>query len=134
MEDKSSIEVNAENGEEKTLQTQLNIINGQNITVVGKIYGPSVNLLNADSLQKYALSNSAKNIPKTITVVYGHNTTRTRNRKVILGHRQMGDKLIDFQTKNVTFSYRFAETEFVYNNKYGSITSVGFSFDVGFHT
>lgn len=121
--------MNIETNKEKTLQAQINIINGKNVHVVGKIYGPSVNILDADNLMKFGLLQST---PRTVTIVYGHNATRTRDRKVILGHRQQGDKLIDFQTKNVTFSYRFPETEFIYQNNRSSITSVGFSLDVSY--
>lgn len=122
------IEVNTEKDKEKTLQVTLNIINGKNIHVIGSIYGPSVNLIDAATLQKTALGDH--NLPKTVTVVYAHNTTQTRNRKVVLGNRQVGDKLIDFQTHNVTFSYRFPEAELQFHDKNKHITSVGFSFDV----
>lgn len=125
------IEVSTEKDKERNLQAQINIINGTNIHVVGRIYGPSVSLLNVFALQKAAsLGVGDRNTPKTVTVVYGHNTTQTRNRKVFLGHRQDGDKLIDFQTNNVTFSYRFPEAELQFHDKNKYITSVGFSFDV----
>lgn len=123
------IEVNAEKGKEKTLIANINIINGINVRVVGQIYGSSVNLLDAGTFQKFAtLGNTNK--PKTMTVVYGHNSTQTRNRKVNMGYRQDGDKLIAFQTKNVTFAYRFAETEFEFHDQQKYITCIGFSFDV----
>lgn len=121
--------MNAEKGKEKTLVATINIINGINIHVVGKIYGSSVHLLDASTLQKFATAGNT-NKPKTVTVVYGHNSTQTRNRKVNLGYRQNGDKLIAFQSKNVTFAYRFAETEFEFHDQQRHITCVGFSFDV----
>ncbi|XP_031630808.1 uncharacterized protein LOC116345515 [Contarinia nasturtii] len=122
-----SIDVSKEKGKEKTLQAQLNIVNGTNIHVTCKIYGPSVNLLDAATLGR--MSSSTENNPKTVTVIYGHNTSKTRNRKVNLGLRQTGDKLINFQRKNVTLSYRFPEAEFECKDKNNSITSVAFSFD-----
>lgn len=124
------IEVNAEKGKEKMLIAQLNIINGTNVHVAGKIYGPTVSLLDSDALQNINTFGIAGKNSKTITVVYKQNATQTRNRKVNLGHRQIGDQLINFETKNVTFAYRFAETEFEYHDKSKHITAVGFSFDV----
>lgn len=73
-----------------------------------------------------------RNLPKTVTIIYGHNTTQTQNRRIILGHRQSGDRLIDFQTNNVTYSYRFPEAELQFHDETKFITSVGFSFDVSF--
>lgn len=122
------IEVNTEKNKEKTVQATLNIVNGKNIHVIGTIYGNSVNLFDTATLQKAVLGD--QNVPKTVTVVYAHNTTQTRNRKIVLGNRQAGDKLIDFQTHNVTFSYRFPEVELQFHDKNKHITSVGFSFDV----
>lgn len=121
--------MNVEPGSEKTLQAMLNIVNGTNVVVTGKISGPSVNVFSGGMLQQMA-KNSQRTIPKTMTVVYGHNSTKTRNRKIILGHRQNADKLLQFESKNVTFMYRFAETEFKYHNDKQSITAVAFSFDV----
>lgn len=120
-------ELGLEKGKERTLQATLNIVNGTNVHVTGEIYGPAVSVI--DDLSRFTQhSNHVK--PKTMTVVYGHNSTKTRNRKINLGSRQPGDKLIEYQTKNVTLSYRFAETEFVYHDEHKHITSVGFSFDV----
>lgn len=127
----AEISVSLEKDKERTLQATLNIVNGKNIHVRAEVYGPSVNLLDAGSLQKFALTRN-QIIPKTMTIVYGHNATKTRNHIVSLGQRQLGDKLIDFQAKNVTLSYRFAETEFEFNDAKKYITSVGFSFDVSF--
>lgn len=107
----------------------LNIVNARNVTVTCKIFGPNVNVMTGGDLNLYAKS-SQQTKPKTMTIIYGHNSTQTRNRKVILGHRQKGDKLIQFESKNVTFMYRFAETEFNYHNDKQFITAVGFSFDV----
>lgn len=107
----------------------LNIVNGINIQIDCKIFGPNVNVIGVDQLGAFARNMQRPN-PKTMTVVYGHNSTQTRNRKLILGHRQKGDKLIQFETKNVTFTYRFAESEFNYRNEKQSITAVAFSFDV----
>lgn len=123
--------MNAEKGQDKTLQLMLNIVNGSNVTVSGWIFGPSVNILTDRTLQQYA-KNGQRAGPKTMTVVYAHNSTQTRNRKIILGHRQPGDRLIQFESKNVTFMYRFAESEFKYHNEKQFITAVGFSFDVRF--
>lgn len=107
----------------------LNIVNAENITVTCKIYGPNVNIMTGGDLNLYAKSSQRSN-PKTMTVIYGHNSTQTRNRHVIMGRRQKGDKLIQFESKNVTFMYRFAEAEFNYHNEKQSITAVAFSFDV----
>lgn len=107
----------------------LNIVNGTNVVVRGKISGPSVSVFSGGMLQQLAKT-SQRTVPKTMTVVYGHNSTKSRNRKIILGHRQQGDKLLRFESKNVTFMYRFAETEFNYHNDKQSITAVAFSFDV----
>lgn len=128
------IDVSLEIGKEKTLQAILTIRNASNIEVYASIYGPSVNIFDLYSLHRVDFSKVPlmKSKPKTFTVIYGHNATQTRNRKIILGQRQMGDKMIAFQKKNVTFSYRFAETEFQYQDDTKHITSVGFSFDVGF--
>lgn len=110
------------------MQATLNIVNGTDVRVTATIYGSSISLssnmgkMNANKLIK----------PKTFTIVYGHNATQTRNRKINLGQRQHGDKLIEFVTKNVTLSIlkRFPEEEFAFYNKQKYITSVGFSFDV----
>lgn len=118
-----------EPGKEKTLQAMLSIVNGTNVVVTGKISGPSVNVYSSGMLSQMA-KNSQRTIPKTMTVIYGHNSTRTRNRKIILGHRQPKDRPLETIAKNVTFTYRFAETEFEYHNDKQSITAVAFSFDV----
>lgn len=107
----------------------LNIVNGTNAIVTGRISGPSVSVLSGSMLQQLGKA-SKRTAPKTMTVVYGHNSTRTRDRKIILGHRQQGDKLLQFEAKNVTFAYRFAEAEFKYTNDKQSFTAVTFSFDV----
>lgn len=128
QESYGTIEVSSEEGKEKTLQAMFNIVNGTNVTVTAKIFGPSVSFLTGGHLLMYA--NRSRTNPKTMTVIYAHNSTQTRNRKIILGHRQPGDRLIQFETKNVTFMYRFAESEFKYQNEKQYITAVGFSFDV----
>lgn len=127
------IDVNTEKGKERKLQAQFNVVNGTDVHVVGRIYGPSINLLDFDKLRK--MTDSVQN-PKTVTVVYAHNTTKTRNRKVNLGQRQRDDKVLNFQRKNVTFAYRFAEAEFDFKDEHKThyITSVDFSFDVNFST
>lgn len=119
----------SEPGKEKNVQVMLNVVNGTNVKITGKIYGPSVNVFNSDMLKQIAQSNQ-RTIPKTMTVIYGHNSTKTRNRKVILGHRQQGDRMIQFESKNVTYTYRFAETEFKYHNDKQYVTAIAFSFDV----
>lgn len=107
----------------------LNIVNGTNVVVTGRISGPSVSIFGGGMVSQ--ITNAGKRTaPKTMTVVYGHNSTRTRNRKIILGHRQNGDRLLGFESKNVTFTYQFAESEFKYFNDKQSITAVAFSFDV----
>lgn len=125
----AALELSLEKDKERTLQATINIVNGTRIHVTAAVHGPSVSVLDAGSVQRFALLRNQA-VPKTMTIVYGHNATKTRNRKVILGQRQPGDKLIDFQTKNVTLSFRFAETEFEYHDKQKHITSVGFSFNV----
>lgn len=80
--------MNVQPGSEKTLQAMFNIINGTNVIVTGKISGPSVNIFSGGMLQQLAKS-SQRTIPKTMTVVYGHNSTKTRNRKIILVRIQM---------------------------------------------
>lgn len=105
----------------------INIVNGTNVRVTGKIYAPAVNVF-AKGIQ-YNFKENTK-IPKTMTIVYGHNSTRTRNRKIVLGHRQPGDRELDSETKNVTITYRFPEFEFQYQNPSHSLTAVEFSFDV----
>lgn len=124
-----TIEVSQEEGKEKTLQAMINIVNGTNVRVTVKIFGPSVSVLTGGDLHLFA-KHGQQTIPKTMTVIYAHNTTKTRNRKIILGKRQSGDRLIQFESKNVTFKHRFAETEFKYQNDKQFITAVGFSFDV----
>lgn len=118
----------SEKGKEKTLQTILSIINGTNFKVTATMYGASVNLFDADSLIKSLGEKQTK--PKTFTVVYGHNSTRSLNRKINIGHRQHGDKMLAFQSKNVSISSRFAENEFEFQDNQKYITSIGFSFDV----
>lgn len=116
-------------GKERTVQTLINVVNGTSFTVTANIYGSSVRLLGANALHTLP---SYGDKPKTFTVVYGHNATRTRNQHVIFGQRQPGDKQLEFTTKNATFSYRFAETELQYRNEHKHITSAHLSFDVRF--
>lgn len=115
------------NGKERTFQMTISILNGTNVIVTATIYGSSVRLFDTNALHSLP---SVGNKPKTFTVVYGHNTTRTRNQHVIFGQRQPGDKQLTFDTKNVTFSYRFAETELQYRDDHKHITFAHFSFDV----
>lgn len=65
-----------------------------------------------------------------MTIVYGHNSTQTRNQKIVLGHRQPGDRQLNHQSKNVAITYRFAESEFKYEDEQQFFTAVEFSFDV----
>lgn len=122
--------MNTEKDKERTLQAVINVVNGTEFNVVGTIYGSSVSLLGASALQMLPSLNGKQSTPKTFTVVYGHNATKTRNQHVILGQRQPGDKQIAFESKNATFSYRFAETEFEYHDEHKHITSATLSFDV----
>lgn len=128
----TTFEVNTEKDKERNLQAIINIVNGTTFNVIASVYGSSVNLLGASALQMLPTLNSKQNQPKTFTVIYGHNATQSRDQHVIFGERQMGDKQIAFITKNATFSYRFAETEFEYRDEQKHITSVKFSFDVRF--
>lgn len=121
-----AIEVSTEVGKEKTLQAMLNIVNGTNIRVNCRIMGPIVTLLNGVP----QVFNPFGDKPKTMTVVYGQNSTQTQNRIMALGQRQQGDEIIDFQHANVTAKFHFAEHEFEYHNKYVHITAAKFSFDV----
>lgn len=118
----------SEKGKEKNVQAILSIVNGTNFKVTATLHGSGVNLIDVGMLMKAIGDKDAT--PKTFTVVYAHNQTKSLNRKVVLGKRQHGDKMIAFQTKNVTLSSRFAESEFEYADKHKYITSIGFSFDV----
>lgn len=126
----ATFDVVTDNGKERTLQTLINVVNGTDIIVTATIYGPSVSVLGINALHSLP---SQGNKPKTFTVVYGHNATRTRNQHVIFGQRQIGDKQLAFVTKNATFSYRFSETELQYRDEHKHITSAQFSFDVRFY-
>lgn len=125
-----SIEVNTTSNNEKSVQATLNLVNATKISVTAQIYGSSVTI---GSLAMNSGSNSQAK-PKTFTVVYGHNNTQTRNRRIHLGQRQAGDRLLEFQHKNVTLPVnifkKFAEDDFVYYGKQQFITSIQFSFDV----
>lgn len=124
-----SFDVATADGKERTLQTLINIVNGTDVTVTAHIYGSSVRLFGTNALHSLP---SQGNKPKTFTVVYGHNATRTRNQHVIFGQRQHDDKQLTFVTKNATFQYRFAETEIQYRDEHKHITSAHLSFDVRF--
>lgn len=109
----------------------LNIVNGTNVVVTGKIFGPKVISYGGGGIQQVL----EKKTPKTMTVVYVHNSTQTRNHKIILGYRQPGDERLDLQQKVVGRKYRFAEAEFKYpiheeSQPTSSVTAVEFSFDV----
>lgn len=126
-----TIEVKTEDGK-KTLQAMLNVVNGTNAVVTAEIFGPRLQTHMAG-----AGYNLGTKKPKTMTIVYGHNSTQTRNRKIVLGNRQPGDRVLDIQTKVVKYKYRFAESEFKYPQQtplpqtpQPSITAVEFSFDV----
>lgn len=106
------------------LQVMLNIVNGTNVKVTGKIYGAKV------STFRGGMANNLPKPPKTMTVIYGHNSTRTSNRKIILGYRQPGDMLIDTIVKNLTITNHFAETEFQYEKATHFFTAVEFTFAV----
>lgn len=109
----------------------MNIINATKISVTANIAVFSV-FVGQQSAFNFGGNTQAK--PKTFTVVYGHNATQTRNRRINLGQRQMGDRLLDFQYKNVTLPEKifkkFAEDDFFYNGKHQYITSVQFAFNV----
>lgn len=71
-------------------------------------------------------------MPKSFTLIYEHNSMPTRNRHVQFGERQTGDRLLHFESKEITstLSNRLTATDFVYDNSQQSITSFEFSFDV----
>lgn len=109
----------------------LQIINGTNAVVRGDIYVSSIVPFGPGGLKNVVESK----IPKTMTVIYGHNSTQTRNRKIILGHRQNGDIQLSHQTQHVELKYNFPEHEFKYpeNGQTSAstyITAVAFSFNV----
>lgn len=68
--------------------------------------------------------------PRSFTLIYAHNNTRSRNRIISLGQRQPNDKLLQFESKLVKVINRFAEDDFQYENETRSITKITFSFDV----
>lgn len=115
--------------EKRTLQAMLNIVNGTNVVVTAKIYGETSTIYQGGLVHAIRAKT-----PKTMTVIYGHNATQTRDHKIVLGHRQPGDEKLDFQKEIVAFKYRFAEAEFKYptheESNPPSITAVEFSFDV----
>lgn len=131
-----NVENNVEpDSKKKTLQAMLSIVNGTNVVVTAKIYGSSVVVYGVNGLGDSIMSK----VPKTMTVVYGHNSTRTRDHKIVLGHRQPNDQQLDFQQKVVQYKYRFAEAEFKYptheeSKPFEWITAVEFSFDVRYGT
>lgn len=117
--------------DKKTLQAMLNIVNGTNVVVSAKIYGSGVTVYGSGGMVHSIESKT----PKTMTVIYGHNSTRTRDHKIVLGHRQPGDEQLHFEQKIVEFKFNFAEAEFKYPihdepKPTASITAVEFSFDV----
>lgn len=105
----------------------LNIVNGTNIRVNCKIFAPSVSVFTGVQQGIHSIINA----PKTMTIVYGQNSTQTQNRIVILGQRQPEDIILDQQRANVTVSqFQFAKHEFEYHNKDAYITAAKFAFDV----
>lgn len=112
------------------MQATINIVNGTDVKVSAAVFGASVSLLTADLNKKSSLLRRNKSNPKTFTVIYKHNATQTRNRKFNLGYRQPGDKLLQFENKNVTVGFRFAEKEFQFSEKGKYITAIGFSMEV----
>lgn len=120
-----------------TLQAMLNIVNATNVIVTAELFGPSVSLTTmTNNFQRGIHQSITSKTPKTMTVIYGHNSTQTRNKKIILGHRQPGDRVLTEDRKVVKYKYRFAEAEFKYPEQESSsstkpaITAVEFSFDV----
>lgn len=129
-------EVNQENDKEKILQATITIINATDITVSASIHGSMMSVLdtNMDSIKKINMFMNKVNSAKTFTVIYKHNSTQTQNRKFNLGQRQLGDKQLYFDTRNVTIGFRFAEKEFKYNDPSKFITAIGFSMEVSAFT
>ena len=69
--------------------------------------------------------------PQSFTMIYKHNSKESKNRKISIGKRQPGDKLLKFERKRAGITNRFAETEFKFpRDTSKSLTYVGFTFDV----
>lgn len=125
-------EINQENDKEKILQATITIVNATDVEVSTAIHGSNFNVIHSDinSMKKMQMLMSEERTAKTFTVIYRHNGTQTRNRRFNLGQRQIGDKQLHFETKNATIGFRFAETEFKYNDPNKFITAIGFSLEV----
>lgn len=69
---------------------------------------------------------------QSFTIVQIENSKNPKKyRSNAVGERQPGDKLIYFQSQNVTNTAKFSEAEFIFLGKtQQAITYVGFSFDV----
>lgn len=69
--------------------------------------------------------------PKSFTFIYAHNETRSKNRLLTIGQRQINDTLVKFEKITVTNELsRYPEQEISYNSPNAFITQVEFKFDV----
>lgn len=70
-------------------------------------------------------------VTKSLVIIYAKNASPTQKpfAQNSIGTRQKGDRLIHFQTRNVTNQSRFPSRSFEYVGE-DSITYVGFSFNV----
>lgn len=113
---------------DKIVKSTINVINGTNVSVTATINGFDSTISSSTLMQIFDQKTYFQ--PKSFTLIYIHNATQSKYRKISIGQRQTGDKLLTFESKNVTISNRFAETEFEFENESTYLTYVGFSFSV----
>lgn len=69
--------------------------------------------------------------PKSFAFIYAHNETRSMNRLLTIGQRQINDTLVKFEKITVTNELsQYPEHEIAYNSPKAFITQVQFKFDV----
>lgn len=115
--------------EMKNIDATISVPNARNVTATISLYGFGMNLMPIMSGWPFE---KGENSLKSYTVVYVKNAT-TINEKTYasnsIGSRQPGDRLIYFESRNVTNVSRFPSRAFEYSGV-DSITYVGFSFNV----
>lgn len=116
----------------QSINATVYITNATNFSVILTIYGHGGFIdIFSDTSFGTPLHQEVKR-RQSFTIVQIQNSTELKKyRHNAVGHRQPGDKLIYFKSKNIKNTAKFAEDEFIFTGKSNqAITYVGFSFNV----
>lgn len=122
--------------QETVVQAVLKLNNCTNLNVTAQIRGFGASRASLLTFDPFAseLYDDKVFEPKSFAFIYAHNETRSMNRFLTIGQRQINDTLVKFEKITVTNELsQYPEYEIAYNTPNTFITQVAFKFDVSSH-